>query len=762
MFSVRRQTCDGHLLIGSQIARRSFHTNFFVVIVLLLALNLFQIPIESSLRLVIILWLLASFGLQLARHIGISEPTLATCIALGSVVFVLCVQTLLAQGTSAFTSHLLVVSVFVLLALIRLAGFKRLPTKLNTTEILYVVSIALIVFSSWHLWFVPFACASTLVAYLTERLPSKLHVLLLGPCILFVGWLLSNVIRPENWEYFFQGNDSQFFESVSWTTATWGLQEHPGYFHGSIKDYHWFSYAFLGSLSHGASLQPWDALLKVGPVLVMVLIGSSLAQHKLSLLHRQTQVAFVVILLSTRITTSSRFDSFGFSIAVGLILLQFVERIHLLRRRITPLLVFILLYIQLALSKVSTLIVVALLIYLVLLAKERRKELSSKLLMAGIPLTTLLLFLLIFKSSNNASVLSRVATTSEIKMAMLNLLSDTSRWIEVGLVVFVWCFLKRDSHKRETLAFLAMILIPLWLGYEIVFSSGTSIYFGSAALSLGFLCAIANVLSYEKVRRVLTNWRIRMVLVVLFAILTGFGRPELELLVRRLPDVGFITSSTPRIFALCIPLLFIVTLASSFWVRTQFGVLLIAITFCFGLLLGQSFRAYWYYSNSEQSLFTFTEANSAPFGSRGLIALSRFVREAVPTDALLASNNFCCASTEWWEHIEDNPSAHSKSPHEEIRWGGANYLLPAYTRRRFLLQGLRFQAGYGIPSSEQMNRMRISLDFANKPNSSTNQELKSYGVTYFIVNLTLTERRNWEPFAHEIFRQAEFILLKLK
>jgi len=97
----------------------------------------------------------------------------------------------------------------------------------------------------------------------------------------------------------------------------------------------------------------------------------------------------------------------------------------------------------------------------------------------------------------------------------------------------------------------------------------------------------------------------------------------------------------------------------------------------------------------------------------------------------------------------------------EDKWGGANYLLPAETRRRFLVQGLRFQTGYESATAEQIHRMSLSLDFANRPTSQITTDLKALGVSGFVVNLSLTENRDWSEFAIEKFRSGDFLYLEL-
>ena len=109
-----------------------------------------------------------------------------------------------------------------------------------------------------------------------------------------------------------------------------------------------------------------------------------------------------------------------------------------------------------------------------------------------------------------------------------------------------------------------------------------------------------------------------------------------------------------------------------------------------------------------------------------------------------------------------DPKSHASSGSGETKWGGGNYLASAETRRRFLIQGLRFQTGYELPTSEQLNRMTLSLDFANTPSASSLRKLNAYGVSGYVVNLSLTEHRDWSKFAIERFRSGDFVYLELR
>jgi hypothetical protein len=139
-------------------------------------------------------------------------------------------------------------------------------------------------------------------------------------------------------------------------------------------------------------------------------------------------------------------------------------------------------------------------------------------------------------------------------------------------------------------------------------------------------------------------------------------------------------------------------------------------------------------------LYSVQENTEPIFGTNDLIEVGQFIRNRTEDNLILASNNF----------------------NRKLKHGGANYLLPAETRRRFLLQGLRFQTGLEEPSIEQTKRMALSIEFSENPSTLSLKRLKEYGVEGYVVNLALTDRRDWSEFATELFRSGNFVFMMLK
>lgn len=732
-------------------------------LLLLFSMNLFEIHTSSSLKLLAFMWLIVMLGRRINRYAGIVNPTFAMAFAVGSALTVFSIQILLASGLGSGATHLVVTMILLLIASRDLWCMDELSINHSRIDVFLQISIGLLVFSLWQFWALPYSVSLILWTIYVKPIKHRCLVSGLGTGGLIVSWVVSRALRPENWSRFFQGNDSQFFESMSWTTSTWGLHEHPGLLGGSVMDYHWFSYAFIGSLSHIASLPPWDAILKIGPILVLSLTASCLTRGIDGMSRIQSHVLLAVSILALRTTETTRFDSYSFSIVIGLVVLQIAGNVRSRSRSFPVMLVFTIIYVQLAFSKVSTFVVVSSILVLYLIAKVGRKQRSAWPVVVLMVSICIALYALFFRRSNNSSVLISSVASSAARSEILNILASPLVVIGTGFIIlYVFSCFRMLKHRREVTLW-AIGLVPIWLTYQVVFASGTSGYFGSAAMAFGFLTTIPELI--QVVRRIVRRGTLLIGASSLFAVgvIGGGVQSRVAGLISELIN-QVITPSSSLNFILATNGLFLLVLivgAVLLTKRQQTSILVLSVITCVGIFAGSTFRNYWVIRNSDDSTFTASATNSSPFGPYALTTLGNYIQEHVPQEAVLASNNFCCFSTDWWEAVEQNPSAHLKHTSEEIRWGGANYLLPAYTRRRFLIQGLRFQSGYGLPSQEQMNRMRTSLDFANNPSAEVVGRLKDYGVSFFVVNLALTDVENWQGFADEIVRQGDFLFLKL-
>jgi hypothetical protein len=725
----------------------------------------------SSLLVTAVLVGITVSGHYLLTWAGFRQLPIGVAFVLGVGLLVFLTQLLLFMGvpsTAANWGGIIVLGVGAVLS-------KRQSLDMHCTQLSSrsidqfeaAFAVAVFVTATRQPWLMPFCC-SLLVAIACARLvQTRLWMLLSSVLAVVVGSVSSLTIRPDSWWYLYQGNDSQFFEALSWSNSQWGVFEHPGFVGGSIAGYHWLTYAFFGSLSHLAGLGPWDGLMKVGSPLIVFafasifLGGISLKQSSNGRLH------WLVAALCALTMPSIRVDSFAFSIVIAMAFVLTAFATSRAEHNWRVAVIFVVLAPTLIFGKVSTAAVVILVLALnVLIGRIRNESITS------IPLLYLFGFLLVLSVTifSNGADSSRLVDFSPSLSASLieirNLLDTASFTIQFCLLLAVLLYASRSlAPELKSLHFALIIATPLLTAVWIIQAGGTSGYFGQPGIfMLTLITAIRSNWAFE----VLTATRVRIVMAsILFGLFFAGYQYDSRLkqlnsqlnLSERLGEYWWeIVRGSGFVLVMCIVIVVIrsTTSHASTWLPPLTVVALLGFT------AGTNVDYYQRIQASGVGQYLNRQNNSAPFAQSDLREIGSWIRKNTDSSIVLASNNFCCAGSDWWQLIEDNPTAHLNDVFGEAKWGGANYLLPAESRRRFLIQGLRFQTGYGEPSNDQIKRMSLSLNFANKPSPEVVAQLKFYGVSGYVTNLALTEHRDWSAYSVEKFRSGNFVYLEFK
>lgn len=287
------------------------------------------VNLVSAIFLVFALAIIVQFG----RLVGARSGELDLGLGLGFVVgvgfFVFGGQILLVLNVPPKIAHWCVILVMACaIATIRQGHMASsgVTNESSFHEFLTSLSIAMLAVSAKQGWLLAFSIPLIAIEFLMWS-KCKKNIAILVPLVLLPGWVLSQQLQPEHWWYFYQGNDSQFFESISWSTTQWGVSEHPGFVGGSTFAYHWFGYAFLGALSHIASLEPWEASMKIGVPLTLFFFINLLIAGIFQGQRRINYWVWIFGLIVASASFNSRFDSFGFSILIAIGFIQLVDRI---------------------------------------------------------------------------------------------------------------------------------------------------------------------------------------------------------------------------------------------------------------------------------------------------------------------------------------------------------------------------------------------------------------------------------------------------
>jgi hypothetical protein len=622
-----------------------------------------------------------------------------------------------------------------------------------------------------QVWLSPFTIALFVANTSLRRDFRRLNFLNLvsSGTLVLVAWWISTRLASDRWWYHNHSNDLQFFESLAWTSARWGVDEHPGLVGGSFLNYHWLSYAFSGSISFMANLEPYEALAILGPPLLLFFFASLIVSVNLKRNSEKRFSRWLWIFVLLSVMPWVRMDSFSFSIFAALAFLSLVINNQHYDSRST--FVLFVLAMTLCFSKVTTSAVVLIVLIAFAVVQLMRRE-KVTFLVPAITLTAVLAILTaqLFSSNPAGDQLFLLAPNLEgFLREFLEFWESGNLVAQVCIWILVLTTKPKFARQLISIPAAALMVASLLLVASWIQAGKESAYIGIPALFL-LTFIIANGLSLPQEigpLRILSQ-----ISVVGVAALAAFGaRP----LMRRLNDrtglgdwlgrdlwgVGLASGVT--ILILCMSFtLFLVTAVPAFGnsrVRVVFFYL--GLSALAGQFIGYSVDNYRRESFVEPSTYEEWSYNSSAFATTELRNVGDWIRRNTNESSILASNNFSFKGDGWWMRIVKNPEKHAMRL-TETSWGGANYLLPAETRRRFLIQGPRFQVGYSLPSLDQIERMNVSLEFANRPDEATLRRLKEYGVTGFVVNLNLALERDWSRFAEEKFRSGSFVYLDLK
>jgi len=753
------------------------------VAISLAALWLVEIPLLSGAIILAVVVTVANFGRMLTALSGFGELGYGAGFMVGAGPMVLFNQVLLALRLPPHLSQWLVICA--LTASTALFRWRNLASTVGIRAItphepLSILALALLVFGIRHQWILPFAVAVCLVerSQTLRRRPQFAQIGFLG---LVVGSMpLSAALRPDRWWYFYQGNDSQFFESIGWSASHWGVFEHPGYTGGSIANYHWLSYVLIGDINHLAGTPPWDVFMKVGVLLTCAALAGVLLslRHKLS--HVVSLPSWALTGLAMTASSGAVYNSLAFSLPMAMSLFMLVDRFDSARKRLRVA-TLIVTTLSLAFTKTSTAVVVVAVLFVILVLGRVKPHLADFYPLTIIGVTGAILYVSLFRGASQLSALAiELPSVSYAAQAIWQLLT-TPRTI---LQILIWtaCLGALRATNLRSLYRASLPFLALSLGATLAISLART------DPLTGFITPIFNFVTFYALRTWhrsqsedspstaslgLTKASILTVIGFVGGVNVGRVMNQIDL---RIPSEGFLYSAfwenarqSAHLVA-ATALLVLINLMPR--LRRSVWALAGCIMLTLGLVVGANRSTYSdAVTLGPDPLQNWRGGNSAPFSDTDLRAVGKWIRENTPSDALLASNNFCCPGIEWWYAIIDNldvyeqdPDASVGVPRFEPSFGGDNYLIPVETRRRFYMQGLGHQPiplG-GTISQDQIDRMTLSLEFANEPSQRVANRLKSAGVDGFVVNLALTQHRDWSEFAVERFKIGNFSYLELR
>jgi hypothetical protein len=573
---------------------------------------------------------------------------------------------------------------------------------------------------------------------------------------------ISFVQRSGNWWYI--TDDYAYFEVItnhltrSGPFADWGLI--------NFTKYHWLSYGWSGLLNHLAgSPETFTTLTRVMPptysasfaassvLIVRMLLGKRIRSW-------QGAAAVWTIALLNPLDWSGTSTAGVYAVLLAFLVTLGVaieQRIGLRRR----LVVYAILLPIAALTKVPSVFAIgifALIAELLLhvnLPLKRRGIYIAFAVATAILLTVPFLFLLgwiadfysVGGFNPNLGQLAQTGTLFSLLVVALQRMPTLTNCLVAIFALFIGSSAKRGYTDRPKMSLLALSFFGIGCCLQVVIVGNANVadYFGGPFFLLASLGVVIGLSQVDSI--IVAQQTTRVVRNALLLACGGFVWTQIHLLfwdgLREL-------SSYPP-FALRVELLRFATATS------QFGASLLTL-----LLVGiASLRKRREHSRVPILLLSFTTALVPLYfimqQPRMMEALTRNGPTAV---RLRIEDSDLRAAAKWIDKNTPERSTVATNALYDYDIGGTfdDFLLGAWSEREVIALGPK----YFYERFDMTEARAASLLFATAPNEKSFRLLSALGVEWFVVDLSRTDRREWQPFANIVHRSGKYLILRLE
>lgn len=558
-------------------------------------------------------------------------------------------------------------------------------------------------------------------------------------------------------------NDATFFESIGWSLAKNGPHVHPGLPEETIFGYHYLAYAVSGAISELSGAPPYYVLNVLLPMILLTSLALVVFPHLLRHTESFAVSTGLLLVLGTvlRISSTTSFTFSSWAIAVYLMLLLELHREENSRslsrghQALLAIVAFIAVFGKAtALPIVGALALISSFDRRPALLERRRKDLLQSIPWHIAPAGVFFIAYYLPNTSNFSEEDDR-----SILQVLKALPNNDGAWLARGDLISVTFLIgvallslaTRQVHMPREVAAARSLLI--WIAaagasFALLIPNHTQREYLARHFSFVVLLLILSITAHMigSLRSPQRNGTFALFLIVLaflgfasyFAV---FRAPSisggLETLIQdpRGRWIWFAVSQFEKLLPL------VVVFIATIW---QFSFARItresprALTVVFSLQLGLALCLSTANSIDHHSTVTRNTDETAAFDAShpdtATSEVGKFLRESTPSDAIIASNSFCCSGTEWLTNAltELNESTKIFGLGETSR-GGANYLHVSVSRRQFLLAGPRF-IGTFSDKILLVERLEASVLFGATGSSVYAAELIHDGADYFLVD----------------------------
>jgi len=631
-----------------------------------------------------------------------------------------------------------------------------------------------------------------LASYYRDRLtqPARLTIGVVTVALLGLSELAR---RHEPGWWLAVSNDATFFESLGWSLAQNGPHAHPGLPEGTIFGYHYVAYAVSGTISELSGVPSYYVLNVLLPLILLtslaLVLFPYLLRHTKSFAVSTGLVIVFASILRVSSATSSLFSNWAISIYAMLLLERhrevraptFSTRYQILLAICAFLAVF---------GKATAMPIIAILgLCSNLAGRPKLFERRPKELLRSIPwhLAPAGVFFIAYYLLNAPDV-SREGESAVLRV-LLALPNNEGLWqtnavivdlaflVSVGLLALV----TRRLLPHEVLASRALLMSISAAGAAslmLISNAPQRVYvvghanFAILLLMLTMTICPTRPMPLRRTHRAVTPFLIAIAILSLASYFAVFRAPSisrgLETLIQD-PRGRWLWFAVANFEALLPAVVVLIAIA---WhlsfariTRDSPG----AISFVFSLPLGLALclsvaNSIDHHSSATRNV-DMTAAFDASFPDNATSEVGRFLRESTPTDAIVASNSFCCSGIEWLSdeltELSKFSSVYNHSRYGEAAYGGANYQLVSVSQRQFLLAGPRF-----LVESDNAEivarRLEASVLFGSSGSEQYSAELLDDGADYFVVDKAALGDLAVPAFEERaIFENSRYLVLDL-
>jgi hypothetical protein len=648
----------------------------------------------------------------------------------------------------------------VLFSLVKPLQVRESPSGSLDVRVIFVLSTAVILGFGTLRHGYGLLIGGFVIGYLISREKTVVFQVITYVTTLIVGFLVLIALRPAveygSWRMrpLYTGTDDLVFsESLSQSLSHFGIFEHSAAVGVHLR-YHWFSLAWSGLTSRVASAEPFDVTLHVVPFIAFLGIATLVwtIAFRLTKSKIASNISILVLFCANSLPENIRFLnvvntsnilSYIWVLAAILIFLYAIETQYKRWILIFPTMLAISLLAKLPYGAVLLAATSGALIYAIFRVSQLR-VFASVMLLTSILISYTTYF--VFLKLNSWHNLWPKFNLETFYFTQSNYITIVLSLFFVGSIFFVRFPIslqlidKNQSQKNKIFliffgfgALSGMVRFILeWNATEDYFFNA-SLIFGSVLTSYSF-----NLMAKTRGRKQLITMQLVflcssslafIVFGIVFAINSKFGFFfGKNLQVSMAPIIAFII---PITFS------FVQGLRSSD-TKISFNLML----FC--SLIGVSSGIFVFHSIEDDKYHL-----SSSVASTTDIESLDWVRSNTEKMEILATNRYLCD--------QDSPCSFDDS----------SFLISAISRRRVLIEGPRFVAGYRPYPDWAKDRVQKSIDFANSPSEKSWSQLKLFGVDWFYLDTNFVtsdldiSNNYWSPWATVAYHNSNVYILKL-